>query len=84
MRRRLLRFNSKQRGHMECPPTEDKVLPHNVRTNQKAPPPVKGAGAKAPEGLLGLEFLLSRREGKPLPYGIWSLSVRGRPSVAPT
>ena len=33
-------------------------------------PPVKGAGATAPEGLFGLDFLPNKREGKPLPYGI--------------
>ena len=34
---------------------------------EKRLPCAKGAGATAPEGLFGLEFLLSWREGLPLP-----------------
>ena len=49
---------------------------------RKRLPPVKGAGAGAPEGLFCLENSPYKREGKPLPYGIFNLCrCSGRPSV---
>ena len=53
---------------MECPPTVNRVLfPMFAQTKKYFPE--KGAGATAPEGLFCLDFLLCKREGRPLPYG---------------
>ena len=68
---------------MESAPTADRVHPYNVRTNQGRLPPVKGAGATAPEGLSCLKSSPMQTGGETPPLQISDLrqkrATNGRP-----
>ena len=65
----VVRMNFHTAGAYGMPPYGVRFSPNRAKSCPKGPLR-EGAGATAPEGLFGLDFLPNKREGKPLPYGI--------------